>query len=57
LAEPKCFGLSITVLIAADHTNQYSVMGIRHEDLDATLAHAAEDIPAAVVGIYSFWRQ
>jgi hypothetical protein len=31
-------------------------MGIRQEELDATLAQAAEDIPAAVAGIYQFWQ-
>jgi hypothetical protein len=31
-------------------------MGIRQEELDDTLAQAAEDIPDAVVGIYQFWR-
>jgi hypothetical protein len=31
-------------------------MGIRQEDLDATLAQAAEDIPDAVVAIYEFWK-
>jgi uncharacterized protein len=36
--------------------NGNSVLGIRQEDLDATLALAAEDIPDAVVGIYQFWR-
>ena len=28
LAEPSSFGLSITVLIAADHTNQYSALAL-----------------------------
>ena len=36
--------------------NGNSVMGIRQEELDATLALAAEEIPTAVVGIYKFWR-
>ena len=36
--------------------NGNSVMGIRQEELDATLALAAEGIPTAVVGIYQFWR-
>jgi hypothetical protein len=31
-------------------------LGIRQEDLDATLAQAAEDIPDAVVGVYQFWQ-
>ena len=33
-----------------------SVLGIRQEDLDATLAQAAGDIPDAVVGVYRFWK-
>jgi len=36
--------------------NGNSVLGIRQEDLDATLDQAAEKIPNAVVGIYQFWR-
>jgi hypothetical protein len=32
------------------------VMGIRQEELDDTLAQAAEEIPTAIVGIYKFWR-
>ena len=36
--------------------NGNSVMGIRQEELDATIALAAEEIPTAVVGIYKFWR-
>ena len=36
--------------------NGNSVLGIMQEDLDVTLAQAAEDIPDAVVGIYQFWR-
>ena len=36
--------------------NGNSVLGIRQEDLDATLAQAAENIPDAVAGIYQFWQ-
>ena len=36
--------------------NGNSVMGIRQEELDATLAQAAENIPDAVAGIYQFWQ-
>jgi uncharacterized protein len=36
--------------------NGNSVMGIKREDLFDALGQAAEDIPDAVVGIYSFWR-
>ena len=31
------------------------MMGIRQEELDDTLAQAAEDIPDAVAAIYHFW--
>ena len=36
-----------------EHGN--SVLGIKKEALFDTLAQAADDIPAAVVGIYQFW--
>ena len=36
--------------------NGNSVLCIRQEDLDATLAQAIEDIPDSVVEIYQFWR-
>jgi len=32
-------------------------MGVPHEELDEVLAQAAEDIPAAVVGIHNYWQQ
>ena len=36
--------------------NGNSVMGIKREDLFDALGQAAEDIPAAVAGIYQFWQ-
>jgi len=35
--------------------NGDSVMGIPQEELDETLAQAAEYIPKSVVAIYRFW--
>jgi uncharacterized protein len=48
--------LMTTILCHLIDKNGNSVMGIRQEDLDATLAQAAENIPDAVAGIYHFWQ-
>lgn len=33
-----------------------SIMGIPQEDLDKTLAQAADELPKAIVGIHRFWN-
>jgi uncharacterized protein len=48
--------LMMPILCYLIDENGNSVLGIRQEDLDATLAQAAEDIPAAVTEIYQFWK-
>jgi hypothetical protein len=37
--------------------NGNSVLGIAQEKLDDALAEAAGAIPAAVAGIFTYWRQ
>jgi uncharacterized protein len=33
----------------------HSILGVSHDELDQTLAEAAEEIPRCVVGIHQFW--
>ena len=66
LGQPPIAGLHMTELALDDAEGMLDaeisaklvelMLGIGQEDLDATLAQAAEDIPAAVAGIYQFWR-
>jgi len=49
--------LTTPIMLHIMDDNGNSVMGVPQEELDEVLAQAAEDIPAAVVGIHNYWQQ
>jgi uncharacterized protein len=56
LTESGTGGQLITpIMVHLLDENGNSVMGIRQEDLDKTLAEAAEQIPQCIVAIHKFW--
>ena len=58
LTESGSHGPLLTPILANLFDEQgKSVLGIPEEELDRTLAAAAEKIPESVVGIYQFWRE